>query len=161
MFVTFIADVREEFEVLHWQQLVNAREVLFPGAPPFPEGTRTALSGENIPELTGAKSGGKGHKRVTSWDQENLAEVGFGSYAGDLRSRDGDTMMRERLVSEDNGTIRTSQFDHYLGFDDEEAPAPGLLSASGRLLHRRGISADLFHRKEARSTNHSAGLASV
>jgi hypothetical protein len=158
-------DVREEFEVLHWQQLVNAREILFPDAPPFPEGTRTALSGDTIPELAGAKSAGRGHKKVTSWDQGNLAEVGFGSYVGDLRSHDGDAMMRERLVSED-GTIRISHFDHYLGVDDDdddddEAPAGGLLSKSARLLHRRGISTDLFHRKDARNTNHSSGLASV
>lgn len=151
--------MREEFEVLHWQQLVNAREAFFPDAPPFPEGTRTALSGDTIPELSHAKSAGKSHKKVTSWDQETLAEVGFGNYVGDLRSQDGDAMMRERLVSEDNGALRISQFDQYLGDDDDEAPAGGLLSASGRLLHRRGISADLIHRKEARSSNHSAGPA--
>eukprot|EP00978_Attheya_sp_CCMP212_P015217 scaffold39179_cov50-Attheya_sp.AAC.7 len=40
-FVAFITldgiDVREEFQVLHWQQLVNTRDIIFPLADPYPE----------------------------------------------------------------------------------------------------------------------------
>jgi hypothetical protein len=46
-FVGFVTldgiDVREEFEVLHWQQLVNAREESFPQAPPFPSDPGKAI----------------------------------------------------------------------------------------------------------------------
>ena len=127
-----IVDVREEFEVLHWQQLVNAREILFPDAPPFPMGTRTALSGTTIPELNRATSAGQVHKKVVSWDQENLAAVGFGSFAGDLRSEEGDAMMRDRRASE-HGAIRVS---HFAQEEDEEAPVARM--PSQRLFHRNG-----------------------
>ena len=46
-FTAFLAldgiDVREEFEVLHYAQLVNTRQIVFPDAPPFPAGRRAAL----------------------------------------------------------------------------------------------------------------------
>jgi hypothetical protein len=131
--VKYIVDVREEFEVLNWQQLVNAREILFPDAPPFPEGTRTALSGTTIPELNRAISAGQVHKKVVSWDEENLAAVGFGSYVGDLRSEEGDAMMRDRKAS-DHGAIRISQFAQEEGDEGPMARMP-----SQRLFHRKGL----------------------
>jgi hypothetical protein len=36
-------DVNEEFEVLHYAQLVSARRLCFPDAPPYPPGRRAAL----------------------------------------------------------------------------------------------------------------------
>jgi hypothetical protein len=36
-------DVKEEFEVLHYAQLVSARRLCFPDAPPYPPGRRAAL----------------------------------------------------------------------------------------------------------------------
>ena len=43
-FVAFLTldgiDVQEEFEVLHWQQLIRTRQLLFPNAPPYQQGTR-------------------------------------------------------------------------------------------------------------------------
>lgn len=48
-FTAFLAldgiDVREEFEVLHFAQLVNTRKLLFPDAPYYPVGRRCALTG--------------------------------------------------------------------------------------------------------------------
>ena len=35
-----LTDAREEFKVLHWQQLVNARRIIYPNGPPFPTGNR-------------------------------------------------------------------------------------------------------------------------
>lgn len=47
-FTAFLAldgiDAREEFEVLHFAQLTNARRMVFPGAPEFPAGRRRALT---------------------------------------------------------------------------------------------------------------------
>ena len=37
-------DVHEELEVLHWHQLINARSMLFPNAPPFPIESSPALT---------------------------------------------------------------------------------------------------------------------
>lgn len=119
-------NVTEEFEVLQWQQLVTARDVLFPEAPNFPIGTRTAIpSGTEIPEIHQAQTQGH-HKRVTSWDQASMAEVGFGQYAGDIRNEEDDPMMRERLMSEDTvplADIRISQFAPFL--PDEELDDDG------------------------------------
>jgi hypothetical protein len=46
-FVGYLAldgiDVREEFEVLLWSTLVKTRRIIFPDAPPYPVGRRTAL----------------------------------------------------------------------------------------------------------------------
>lgn len=36
-FTATFADVHEELKVLHWHQLVNARHIFFPSAPPFGE----------------------------------------------------------------------------------------------------------------------------
>jgi hypothetical protein len=47
-FTAFLAldgiDVREEFEVLHYAQLVSTRKLAFPDAPPYPVGRRGALT---------------------------------------------------------------------------------------------------------------------
>jgi len=110
-------NVTEEFEVLQWQQLVNARAILFPEAPLFPYGTRTALpSGLAIPELTKARTEGH-HKKVVSWDQGSLAEIGFGQFVGDFRHEEDDPMMRERINTEESvplADIRISQFAEFL-----------------------------------------------
>ena len=37
-------DIIEELEILHWQQLVNTREVVYPTAPPFPKEPCIAIS---------------------------------------------------------------------------------------------------------------------
>ena len=147
-------NVTEEFEVLQWQQLVNARTMLFPDAPRFPIGTRVAIpSGEAMPELTRARTAGH-HKKVVSWDQQNLAEIGFGSYLGDIRKEEDDPLMRDRLESEDSDTpdIRVSQFAPFLPSEelDEEDPAPeGQTSSS---LHRRRPSTSrTFSRRTLRS----------
>jgi hypothetical protein len=53
-FTAFLAldgiDVHEEFEVLHYAQLVNTRKLIFPEAPAYPAGRRAALTGD-IPLL--------------------------------------------------------------------------------------------------------------
>jgi hypothetical protein len=47
-FVAYLAldgiDVREEFEVLLWSSLINTRKIVFPDAPSYPVGRRSALS---------------------------------------------------------------------------------------------------------------------
>jgi hypothetical protein len=49
-FTAFLAldgiDVREEFEVLHFVQLMHTRDLVFPSAPPYPSGRRAALRPE-------------------------------------------------------------------------------------------------------------------
>jgi hypothetical protein len=54
-FVGYLAldgiDVREEFEVLLWSTLVKTRRIIFPDAPPYPMGRRTALHVDStVPE---------------------------------------------------------------------------------------------------------------
>ena len=48
-FVAYVSldgiNVREELEVMNYAQLVNARKLIFPDAPPFPVGSRAALTG--------------------------------------------------------------------------------------------------------------------
>ena len=41
-------DVREEFEVLHFAQLVHTRDLVFPDAPAYPVGRRAALAAPNV-----------------------------------------------------------------------------------------------------------------
>lgn len=65
-FTAFLAldgiDVREEFEVLHFAQLIHTRELIFPQAPSYPLGRRAALrSGKkpNVHFTSSAESVGK------------------------------------------------------------------------------------------------------
>jgi hypothetical protein len=72
-FVAYLAldgiDVREEFEVLLWSSLNNTRRLVFPDAPPFPMGRRTALTTQHanranvlnlhLPENTSMKGSSK------------------------------------------------------------------------------------------------------
>jgi hypothetical protein len=67
-------DVREELEVLHWQQLVDTRSIIYPGAPPYPEASRHVLSPDpNVslrevdPELGTLRTGMPAHKRISSY----------------------------------------------------------------------------------------------
>ena len=138
-------NVAEEFEVLQWQQLVNARDILFPYSGDFPIGTRTALpSGTPIPELTRAQTKGL-HKRVTSWDKDNLAETGFGEFLGNIRNDEDDPMMRDRLDTEGTvplADIRISEFaqflpDNELDVDPEEGEVPTAPTEPGTPGHRR------------------------
>lgn len=46
-----MVDVREELEVLHYQQLVNARGMLYPDADEFPEQNLAALTLENSTDV--------------------------------------------------------------------------------------------------------------
>ena len=41
-------DVREEFEVLHYAQLINTRKVVFPNAPVYPAARRAALTSQSM-----------------------------------------------------------------------------------------------------------------
>lgn len=70
-FVAFLTldgiDVREEFQVLHWQQLVNTREMIFPSAPPFLEDEDDDRS------LDAAHIVGQRNKRVVM-NQQKLQE---------------------------------------------------------------------------------------
>mmetsp|Transcript_5020 Transcript_5020/g.7298 ORF Transcript_5020/g.7298 Transcript_5020/m.7298 type:complete len:176 (+) Transcript_5020:3-530(+) len=54
-FVGFVCldgiDVREELEVLHWQQLVNTREVVYRDAPEFPHKRLVVLTSENNEDI--------------------------------------------------------------------------------------------------------------
>lgn len=43
-------DAREEFEVLHYSQLIQTRKLVFPDAPPYPAGRRAALTHLNHPK---------------------------------------------------------------------------------------------------------------
>ena len=43
-------DVREEFQVLHWQQLINARKIIFPYAPPFSPSSQLPVLWEVLTE---------------------------------------------------------------------------------------------------------------
>ena len=43
-------DVREEFQVLHWQQLVNARKIMFPYAPAFSAASPLPVMWETVTE---------------------------------------------------------------------------------------------------------------
>ena len=51
--------MREELEVLHYQQLVNARGMLFPGEDPFPEQNLAALTPESSTDIDIHKELGK------------------------------------------------------------------------------------------------------
>ena len=103
-------NVAEEFQVLQWQQLVNARDVLFPYSSDFPMGTRTALrSGTPLPELAKALPTKSRHERGVSWGGDDLI--------GDLRNDEDDPMMRDRLDTEGTvplADIRISEFAQYL-----------------------------------------------
>jgi len=74
-FVAFLTldgiDVREEFEVLHWQQLIRTRQLLFPNAPPYQQGTRKSLEtlktkAEQLDELR--RYNESTHSRTSSYD---------------------------------------------------------------------------------------------
>ena len=60
-FVAFLAldgiDVREEFEVLHFAQLLATRKLVFPDAPEYPAGRRAALTSKSKKPGTGTGTG--------------------------------------------------------------------------------------------------------
>jgi len=60
-FVAFLAldgiDVREEFEVLHFAQLLSTRKLVFPDAPEYPAGRRAALTSKSKKPGTGTGTG--------------------------------------------------------------------------------------------------------
>lgn len=142
-FVGFITldgiNVTEEFEVLNWQQLINARSLLFPDAPMYPMGRRTALpTSSDIPEIAlaqaQARNKGTHHERVVSWDNENLKKIGFGQFAGDIRNEDvmSPVSNRERTntlesITEPQADLRVSQYAMFLPddeLDDDVAEVP-------------------------------------
>ena len=47
-------DVREEFQVLHWQQLVSTRNTIFPSAMPRTESQCFFISGESLADIESA-----------------------------------------------------------------------------------------------------------
>lgn len=72
-FTAFISldgiDVGEEFEFLNYNQLLKTRQLMFPAAPPYPVGTRLALSGKQYdPEV---------HFHSTPEERAQLMESGF------------------------------------------------------------------------------------
>jgi hypothetical protein len=59
-FTAFLAldgiDVREEFEVLYFAQLIHTRDLVFPCAPPYPPGRRAALTARRFARDKGPAS---------------------------------------------------------------------------------------------------------
>jgi hypothetical protein len=63
-------DVREEFQVLHWQQLVNARKIMFPYAPAFSATSPLPVMWETVTEelptgASGLLTEDSGHSEAT------------------------------------------------------------------------------------------------
>lgn len=103
-------DVREELEVLFWQQLVDTRHMLFPDAPNYPESPREALTpggtigiskievagkqGDQDSELGSLRKGSHtSHHRLKSFELPNFQDIGMGNES--ISSDDGHTRIKK------------------------------------------------------------------
>jgi hypothetical protein len=125
-FTAFLAldgiDVREEFEVLHFAQLINTRKLVFPDAPAYPVGRRAALtSRSNVPSMLYAF----GHPPVQSHHRRSVLSsgslAGFNVVGVDLPSvgpedvtgydeEAADVELGTPMEQDDNGSIRETGF---------------------------------------------------
>ncbi|EEC47974.1 predicted protein [Phaeodactylum tricornutum CCAP 1055/1] len=156
-------DVREEFEVLHYAQLISTRKLVFPDAPPFPAGRRGAITGRHrltVPKMIGkppiqthherhhsrlpsnmdmnaVENAGHGTAATTSGDN-SVGTIGPSPVEFDLGLLNLDYVDEELgtpLVNDDEATVRESAFtDHD---DDSLIGRQRALSSSGRLASRR------------------------
>lgn len=118
-FTAFLAldgiDVHEEFEVLHYAQLVNTRSVAFPHAPPYPAGRRAALLSHQSPDkvdlLLQIPTHGRQHAHSET-DESTRAETDVGEYDVELGAvmddSDGDTVRDTDYVEERFGNSTTT-----------------------------------------------------
>jgi hypothetical protein len=151
-FTAFLAldgiDVREEFEVLHFSQLINTRKLVFPDAPAYPPGRRSALTGKSkVNKLLVGKPPTQVHHHHTARTSEVPSVVSLGTSLplqeeasmADLLSPSAWEQLDEELglplESDDNASIiRESYF-----VDTEDTPKlrPRLLSGSTRSMRRQ------------------------
>jgi hypothetical protein len=150
-FTAFLAldgiDVREEFEVLHFSQLINTRRLVFPDAPAYPPGRRCALTGKSkVNKLIGGKPAPQAYHH-TARPSEVPSVVSLGSPSlqeessmADLLSPSAwpwehlDEELGLPLDSDDNASIRESYF---VDTDDTPKHRPRGLSGSARSMRRQ------------------------
>jgi hypothetical protein len=147
-------DVREEFQVLHWQQLVNARKILFPYAPPFSAASPLPVMWETVTEdlppgayeLLTQESG---HSEATpTMDNTVISE-------GDELNRISLHDLEAGYPPEDDAIdIRTSNFREVLR---QQGEAPSLGASLRSVVRRRLPSVDIgaSGRPMGRGSGHS------
>lgn len=162
-FTAFLAldgiDVREEFEVLHFSQLINTRRLVFPDAPAYPPGRRCALTGKsNINKLIAGKPSTQAHlhtaqpsevpsvvSQVPPQEEEkpSMADI-LSPSAWPSEHLDLDEELGLPLESDDNASIRES---YYVETNNTPKRRPRMLSASSRSM-RRQLGARHLQREE-------------
>ena len=85
-------DVKEEFEVLHWQQLINARRALFPSAYPYAQSSKPAIDAMVPVEDMVCTSGNSSENRV----------------AGNLDSMDGSSRISHFALNSNEISLSAS-----------------------------------------------------
>lgn len=145
-FTAFLAldgiDVREEFEVLHFAQLMNTRKLAFPDAPSYPIGRRAALTGMQSPsqhrfmgqppvQTHHARHGSKVPSLVNFTDMGDLT-LDEDSETGTDVDEHADVELGFVLDDEDQTFVRETAF---ADVDIDEATLAGTAHH-----HRRGLS---------------------
>lgn len=149
-FTAFLAldgiDVREEFEVLNFTQLIDTRKMVFPHAPDYPSGRRMALTGrrkgEAIFDVTGRPPAQTEHLRQTSVASDLTFQETFVDLTGMTEEQQTEQELGLPFEDDEPAGRETS----YALFGDEA-------SVLTRRTHRRG--------RSVASTTRGAGNASV
>lgn len=115
-FTAFLAldgiDVKEEFEVLHFAQLISTRHLVFPNAPDYPPTRRAALTGRSSP----TKLNFIGTPPVQTHHERAASKVPSVVELGELSSADEDWVYDAQLADVELGTVLSEM-------DDERATA--------------------------------------
>jgi hypothetical protein len=167
-FTAFLAldgiDVREEFEVLHFSQLINTRRLVFPDAPAYPPGRRCALTGKSkVNKLIDGRPATQAYHH-TAKPSEVPSMVSLGtiplqedSSMVDLLSPSAwpwehlDEELGLPLDSDDNASIRES---YVVEIDDTPKRRPKGMSGSARSV-RRTLGTRHLHREEVQKEDTS------
>jgi hypothetical protein len=158
-FTAFLAldgiDVREEFEVLHFSQLINTRRLVFPDAPAYPPGRRSALTGKSkLSKLIVGNVSPQAHHHARPSEVPSVVNLGTPPLQDeqsmtDLLSPSAwpwehlDEELGLPLESDDNASIRES----YLVESDDTPRHRRGLSRSARSM-RRQLGTRNLHKEE-------------
>lgn len=124
-FVAFLAldgiDVKEEFEVLHFAQLLNTRKLVFPDAPDFPAGRRAALTSKSTKPSTGLGMPPMQIHHVSQMSHRHMKTV---SNLPDLTEEDLDAENDQYAATEpqEDAELSLSQIDEDNEAEEELGP---------------------------------------
>jgi hypothetical protein len=131
-------DVHEEFEVLHYAQLINTRKLVFPDAPVYPAARRAALTSQSMrrvlakqnrrvsPTTTIINSSPSNEEPITSWTSSVTS-----------KSPSGDRYLSSHTANDDDVEIGADNL--LMDDDDDDDIELGLLMEEDDRTNRESV----------------------